>query len=124
MSIFKKVTAGSLCLLVAFTVILAVVIVAVLIIAFAVPSMMPDLVGWLLRGKPDDAEGWYYYGSLLAGRGRLVDAVEALERAVTLKSDYPEAWQRLGDVLAKMGQPDAAAEAYRHAETGGFDIEP
>ena len=107
----------------AFPLILAVLIVGVLIIALAVPSMMPDLIGWLLRGKPNDPVGWCYYGRLLAGRGRYVDAVEAFERALTIKSDYPEAWQRLGDVLVVMGQPDAAAEAYRHVELGDSDTE-
>jgi tetratricopeptide (TPR) repeat protein len=107
----------------AFPLILVVLIVAVIIIALAVPSMMPDLIGWLLRGKPNDPEGWCYYGQLLAGRGRFVDAVEAFERALTLKSDYPEAWQRLGDVLAAMGQPDAAAEAYRHVDLGDANTE-
>ena len=106
-----------------FTVILVVIIVAVIIVALEVPSFVLNYVGFLLRSRPDDAEGWCYYGRLLAGRGRLLESVEALEKAVTLKPDYVEAWRRLGDVLITMGKPDAAAEAYRHVDLGDSGME-
>jgi tetratricopeptide (TPR) repeat protein len=101
-----------------FTIILVVIIVAVIIFALEVPSFIVSYVGFLLRSKPEDAGGWCYYGRLLAGRGRLVESAEALQKAVELKPDYAEAWKRLGDVLVTMGQPDAAAEAYRHVDLG------
>lgn len=98
--------------------VLAAIIVAILIIPVIVPPMIVDTVGWLLRSRPDDYVGWCHYGRLLASRGRLLEAAEALHKAVALKPDYAEAWWKLGDILTTMQQTEAASEAYRNAALG------
>ncbi len=99
--------------------VIVVLAVSVLVIPFVLPSMLMDCIGWMLRARPDDYEGWCYYGRMLARRGRYAEAVYAYEKALTLKPDYTEAWERLGDSLTVMGKLEAAMEAYNNAGTGG-----
>ena len=53
--------------------------------------------------------------SLLAGRGRIDEAIAHYRKALEIKPDYAEAHYNLGDVLAGRGQIDEAIAHYRKA---------
>ena len=80
-------------------------------------SIMLDMIGQLIQGRPEDYSGWCYYGSLLEKEGYYLQAYNAFKRAVTLAPTYTQAWKGLGDVLTKMGDHVGAAEAYRFSDT-------
>jgi tetratricopeptide (TPR) repeat protein len=75
-----------------------------------------DLVQQALAAEPDRAD-------LLKLAGRcsmelnLDDAVEILQRAVTLRPDDVDGWQALGDALVDEGRTAEAADALRRAVT-------
>jgi len=101
--------------------VIVVIVATVLVVPFILPSMLVDCVGWMLRGRPDDYEGWCYYGRLLAHRGRYAEAVYAFDKALMLKPDYAEVWEKLGDSLTAMGKLEDAAQAYENARNGEDD---
>ncbi|TFG32882.1 hypothetical protein EU528_02090 [Candidatus Thorarchaeota archaeon] len=80
-------------------------------------AIMVDIIGHLVQSRPDDYNGWCYYGTLLEGKGHLLEAYDALKKAVTLSPNYSEAWEKMGDVLTKLGDHEGAAEAYRYASS-------
>jgi tetratricopeptide (TPR) repeat protein len=49
----------------------------------------------------------------LAARGKVAEAVECYERALTLKQDYADAHHNLGNALKRLGKAEVAAEQYR-----------
>jgi tetratricopeptide (TPR) repeat protein len=57
----------------------------------------------------------YTLGFALVEKGRLEDAVEHFEKALQLKTDFPEAHNNLGAVLARTGRPGDAIEHFRQA---------
>ncbi|MFQ5832157.1 MAG: tetratricopeptide repeat protein [Candidatus Thorarchaeota archaeon] len=79
------------------------------------PSLMLDMIGHILGNRPNDYEGWTYYGGLLIRAGRHEEAVTALVKAVTLRPDYSKAWEKLGYAYTMTGDSERAAEAYRLA---------
>lgn len=79
------------------------------------PSLMIDMVSHFLASRPDDYDGWLFYGGLLARARRYKDAADALVTAVTLRPDLSEAWEKLGDVYTILGDSKRASEAYRIA---------
>ncbi|MHA2377846.1 MAG: tetratricopeptide repeat protein [Candidatus Thorarchaeota archaeon] len=87
---------------------------------FIFPTLMIDAVSYVLAKRPDDYDGWLYYGQLLAKAGRYEHAVHALVTAVTLRPDLSEAWEKLGDVYTILGESERATEAYRLAVDGDF----
>jgi tetratricopeptide (TPR) repeat protein len=108
----------------AFLAVAVVFIAAVVIVPIIVPPLVVEYVGWALRARPEDYEGWCYYGRLLANRGRVREALDAFREAITLKPDYAEAWQRIGDLLATIGDAEGAAEAYKNVGLGDFGVGP
>lgn len=79
------------------------------------PSLMIDMVSHFLASRPDDYDGWLFYGGILAKARRYEDAADALVTAVTLRPDLSEAWKKLGDVYTILGESKRATEAYRLA---------
>ncbi len=66
----------------------------------------------LLRADPDNPRWPHLLATILAGYGRLEDAMPLWRRAVKLAPDYLPARLRLGDVLLKTNQNAEAAETY------------
>jgi tetratricopeptide (TPR) repeat protein len=58
----------------------------------------------------------YELGLVLAALGQSMQAVEALRRAVALKSDLAEAWRALGDQLFRLNDETGAQAAFAHLE--------
>jgi len=80
-----------------------------------IPSLILDMVGHILQARPDDIEGWVYYGSLLEKRGNDEAAAAAYRAAIKLLPSHSDAWRRLGNVLTKLGDFAGADEADRFA---------
>lgn len=95
-------------------VIVGVVIFLVVVTPF-IPSLILDMVGHILQARPDDIEGWVYYGSLLEKRGYDDAAAAAYRAAIKLLPSHTDAWRRLGNVLTKLGDFAGADEADRFA---------
>lgn len=66
----------------------------------------------LARAQPDWAVAHYELGLALGLAARGEAAVDALRRAVALKSDLADAWRALGDHLRAMGDEAGADGAY------------
>ncbi|MFW9945102.1 MAG: hypothetical protein ACFFB7_08900, partial [Candidatus Sifarchaeia archaeon] len=52
-----------------------------------IPSLMIQMISHILVNRPDDYDGWVYYGGILAKARRYEDAADALVTAVTLRPD-------------------------------------
>jgi predicted TPR repeat methyltransferase len=93
--------------------ILAAAVVVVLAgVGLAMPRLLIDVIGHLLAGRPEDVEGWCYYGALLDKAGNQAAAAEAYRTALRLRPDCIDCWRKLASVLERMGDFDGAAEAY------------
>ena len=68
-----------------------------------------------VRISPEHGPSWGYIGMLLARRGDLAGAENALRRCVELRPDLPEPWLYLGVVLARLEQYDESERALRRA---------
>ena len=96
-------------------VLLAIVIAVVflaLIIPF-IPSLAMDMMGMLLLERPEDVEGWFFYGKLLEWKGYDIAAAAAYRSTVNLNPFHKEAWRRIGDLCTKFGDFEGADEAYK-----------
>ena len=80
-----------------------------------IPSLVLDMVGNILQQRPEDIEGWIFYGSLLEKRGYNEAAAAAYRAAIKLLPVHRDAWNRLGNVLTKLGDFAGADEAFRFA---------
>ena len=89
------------------------VIVFLAIFGPLIPSMILDMVGNILQARPEDVEGWVYYGSLLEKRGYDEAAAAAYRAAIKLLPNYREAWMKLANVLTKLGDFEGADEAFK-----------
>jgi tetratricopeptide (TPR) repeat protein len=69
---------------------------------------------------PDLPLSWNALGDALMGSGRNAEAIDALRKAVALKSGYAPALERLEIVHHRLGEPDVALEirATRHRHAG------
>jgi hypothetical protein len=54
-------------------------------------------------------------GIALKDQGKLEEAIEAYEKALTLKPDYAEAYTNMGVALQEQGKPEEAIDAYNKA---------
>jgi len=54
-------------------------------------------------------------GISLQDQGKVDEAAEAYNKALSIKPDYAEAYYNMGNVLHKQGKPDEAVEAYNKA---------
>lgn len=66
----------------------------------------------LMLVEPAEARWPHHLAHLLAGYGRMADALPLLEKAAALAPDEPIVWQRLGEVRLKNNQTDGAATAF------------
>lgn len=80
---------------------------------YGVDTGVKKLRSWLERDP--HPLGWYNLGILEKRRGRLLDALEAFERAADLAPDKPEIWNEIGLVYDEQGRLSAAEEHYRKA---------
>ena len=69
----------------------------------------------LVAAHPGRAEAQYNLGRLLAGRGRLAEAIEHYRASIAARPIEVPAWVRLGDALATQGHLDEAVTSYRRA---------
>ncbi|HTL68756.1 MAG TPA: tetratricopeptide repeat protein [Lacunisphaera sp.] len=65
--------------------------------------------------EPAEPRWPHLLASILAGYGRLDEALPLLRRTTTLAPDYVPAWLRLGDALLKSNAVEEAARAYESA---------
>jgi len=87
-------------------------IVLILIVPF-IPSLVMDMMGMLLVDRPQDVEGWFFYGKLLEWKGYDIAAAAAYRSTVNLNPFHKEAWKRIGIICTKLGDFEGADEAYK-----------
>ena len=92
--------------------IVAAVVFLALIIPF-IPSLAMDMMGMLLLERPEDVEGWFFYGRLLEWKGYDIAAAAAYRSTVNLNPFHKEAWRRIGDLCTKFGDFEGADEAFK-----------
>ena len=92
--------------------IVAAVVFLALIMPF-IPSLAMDMMGMLLLERPEDVEGWFFYGRLLEWKGHDIAAAAAYRSTVLLNPFHKEAWRRIGDLCTKFGDFEGADEAYK-----------
>lgn len=66
----------------------------------------------LIAQYPEDARLYFLHGSNMAGAGRLIEAHDALQRAVKLAPDFAIARFQLGFFLLTSGEADNALEVW------------
>ena len=71
------------------------------------------------RLAPHDPDAWCSRAGTLRELGRLEELVEAAERALELRHDFPEAAINLGNALLKLDRSEEALEAYLRASEPG-----
>ncbi len=85
------------------------------------PAEAERLLRDLVARVPEAAEAHLALGELLAGRGRLEEAIGSLGRAVDLASGHAEAWCALGETLGKLGRAEPARDALHRALSLALD---
>lgn len=73
----------------------------------------------LARAAPNDPETWFYLGNLYARTNRPVQAIEAYEKSLMLKSVDPRPWHNIGVVRIRQ-----AWAAFIQAEALGDPNDP
>ena len=68
-----------------------------------------------LDESPRNSRLHFNFGTFLLGRGRYVDAITQLSKAVHADGSNADAWANLGVALAKTGDLDHARRAFEHA---------
>ncbi|MCH8150662.1 MAG: tetratricopeptide repeat protein [Planctomycetes bacterium] len=61
------------------------------------------------------ANGYTMVAAVLVERGKLVDAQEAIARAIELEPEHGGAWVVRGDLMVRAGRLDDAVRAYEEA---------
>ena len=69
----------------------------------------------LLHTYPQSLTVLNVLGAVLAGQGRLQEAVQVFDKAIQLKPDYAQAYYNRGNVLTDLGQLEAAVDNYDQA---------
>ena len=67
-----------------------------------------------LKPSPSSAQDYYKVGYAASQAGNYAEAIAALQKAISLKSDYAEAYNMLGFSTRKMGD---VAKAFTYYET-------
>ena len=78
-----------------------------------IPTLAMDMMGMLLVERPNDVEGWFFYGRLLEWKGYDIAAAAAYRSTVNLNPLHKKAWKRIGTLLTKLGDFEGADEAYK-----------
>jgi tetratricopeptide (TPR) repeat protein len=79
-----------------------------------------DLAQRQLRQNPNDPDGWARLGQWLAKRGRITEAVEALERSLGMAPDNTNCIARAITIYHLAGNRARAVEAYLRAWHEGY----
>ena len=87
-------------------------IVLILTVPF-IPTLAMDMMGMLLLDRPQDVEGWFFYGKLLEWKGHRIAAAAAYRSTVNLNPLHKEAWKRIASLLTELGDFEGADEAYK-----------
>ena len=87
-------------------------VVLILVVPF-IPTLAMDMMGMLLVDRPEDVEGWFFYGKLLEWKGYDIAAAAAYRSTVNLNPFHKEAWKRIGNICTKLGDFEGADEAYK-----------
>lgn len=66
-------------------------------------------------GLKPNSVGFYNLAVLLIGRDNFSEALESVEKAVSVKKSYYQAWVLKGDLHRKLGNMDSAEESYKKA---------
>ena len=74
-----------------------------------------DCYGEAARLDPDEPRYWFHRAGALNKIGRNSEAVEAIERSLTLRGDYAPSHARLGNYLFEDGLLEEARAAYERA---------
>ena len=82
---------------------------------YTAPNMLVVVLSQFLQARPNDSEGWCYYGQMLIKTGNDALAVDAFRKALAVQPDYSDCWRKLGDLLYRLGDLEGAEEAYRFA---------
>jgi predicted TPR repeat methyltransferase len=98
--------------MVALLVIIGAIIFLALTVPF-IPSLVMDMMGMLLLERPEDVEGWFFYGRLLEWKGHDIAAAAAYRSTVNLNPFHKGAWKRIGNLCIKFGDFEGADEAYK-----------
>ncbi|KXH71100.1 MAG: hypothetical protein AM326_12035 [Candidatus Thorarchaeota archaeon SMTZ-45] len=77
------------------------------------PSILTGCVAFLIALKPEDHEGWLYYGDLLIKQNQYIEALDAYQTAAKLRPDITKIWMKLGNLFNELGQFDEADKAFR-----------
>ncbi|NHI83055.1 MAG: hypothetical protein EAX81_01950 [Candidatus Thorarchaeota archaeon] len=80
-------------MIVSFIVVIG-IISAILTLPLIFPSLLVGSMGYVLRWRQGDYQGWTYYGQLLIRIGDFEHAHSALSTAISIRSDYSEAWKQ------------------------------
>jgi tetratricopeptide (TPR) repeat protein len=67
-----------------------------------------------VEGDHNYLEAWMQIGAILAARGELEPALDALKLALSVHADYPDAHWHAADVLLQLGRPEEAAAHWRN----------
>ncbi len=81
------------------------------------PDLQKVIAGYKksLKYNPHDPEVLYTLGVAYLGRGEVSNAVEQIDRSLSIKDDVPEAWFHFGQCHMLQKNHERAEEAYRHA---------
>ncbi|MBN2230374.1 MAG: tetratricopeptide repeat protein [Candidatus Thorarchaeota archaeon] len=77
-----------------------------------IPSLVTHTIGQLLIARPNDFEGWCYYGTLLERRGHYLQAYNAYQKSMAVNPHYEEAWKRLDKLIRKMETDTTIADSF------------
>ncbi len=91
-------------------------IVAVVLIS-VIPRLVMHTIGQLLLSRPDDFEGWCYYGRLLDRAGHYLEAYNAYRKSIAINPEYFEAQMRLDDLMTRMETYGAATDSPSRIDT-------
>ena len=75
-----------------------------------------DALQAAVRRDPEGAEVHYQLGLTFRKEGKLLESVEELRRATSLKADYSEAYFGLGQTLQQLGKQQEAQAAFAEVE--------
>lgn len=74
-----------------------------------------ELFGEIVVENPENAEAWAYLGLCYLEIGQTENAIEALERALSVDEDNADIHYLLGNAIGTTGDLDRAANCYRRA---------
>jgi len=90
-----------------------------LVFISVIPRLVTHTIGELLVGRPEDFEGWCYYGRLLERGGHYLEAYNAYRRSIAINPEYIEAQMRLDNLITRMETYGASTDS-----VGRLDSEP